>query len=506
MKIIAAFAPSQDVRDRFFSTTPTSLGWALAPLISAIDAGLIEGVEYVSKIYDPLRVYPGIWNDCRTLFEDERPDILLLSSTYDSHNSARIIAATARRVNPDILIIYGGPHVNEVASPKVVAAMPQIYPFNENGNPFDILIRGNAELVLVQLVQECARLGAAAILPRFLTTLEARQRFASVPGRFEIHVSGRGLDRTIIASSGIVLDLSSLPVMPRKMFGNNLDLYGFSCFRSSDGNGRGKLLPSVSTLLHRGCKSYCIFCSERGNYEERDLDHIAAELDGLVRDGIKGVFFDDSTLGDHEGFDEILMVLKSFPLQYGSLNRFDELSDPKRVELLAESGFVYQYCSVEQFDDVVLKSSAKGQRIDQIRMGVDNLERSGIRLGTSLLFGLPSETISSIDRTIDFISSVDDRGILDCLSTSLYSFHPNTPLTLGTNEGKQMHPILKYDCEPPNLGSPWDSFEEGQWYHPSWVTLDRVVFVEERVQHRLGHRMVRNMRKDGVSLTEIRQG
>jgi len=285
--------------------------------------------------------------------------------------------------------------------------------------------------------------------------------------------------------------------MPRKLFGYDLDLYGFSCFRGELGDGSTILLPSTSTMLHRGCRSFCIFCSERGGYLARRPDHIAAELDELVKAGIKGVFFDDSTLGDHEGFDELLSCLQSFPLQYGSLNRFDVLSNPRFVEKLAEAGFVYQYCAIEQFDSTVLKQNAKGQDLDAIQRGVANLTAAGIQLGTSLLFGLRGETKDSINTTLDFVAALNKLGILSCVSMSLYSYHPNTPLTLGTKEGRATHGLLRYDCEPPNKGEPWNSFEEGQWFHPSWLTEERVNAIRLLAEERIGSKLVRNMKKDG---------
>lgn len=499
MRVLAVFAPSQDEKDRFFSTTPTSLGWALAPLVAEIDRGDLPGVEYCSKIYDPLRVRPGIWEEFRALLQTEQPDILLISSTYDSHYSAIRLARIAKLFNPEMLVVYGGPHVDEVTSQQVIAAMPHIYPFNETNCPFDILISGNGELVLLWLVREFSSWRGSGFV-KHLGTQEARMSSACIPGNFEIHAKTDGVRVQVISSSGLPLDLSQLPLMPRKLFGSDMDLYGFSCFREVRDDGAVVLLPSTSTMLHRGCRNFCIFCSERGGYQSRQLDHISCELDELVKAGIRGVFFDDSTFGDHENFDELLACLRAFPLQYGSLNRFDALSDPHSVERLAESGFVYQYCAIEQFDSVVLKQNAKGQDLETIRRGIGNLTANGIQLGTSLLFGMRGETEDSINTTLDFVTALDMLGVLSCVSMSLYSYHPDTPLTLGTKEGKQMHSQLRFDGEPPHQGEPWNAFEEGLWFHPPWLTAERVDYVHRQAQERFSPRLVRNMRKDGGAL------
>lgn len=500
MKILVAFAPSQDTKDRFFSTTPTSLGWALAPLIKEIDQGNLPSMFYYQKIFDPLRIHAGIWDEFTALLKVEKPDILILSSTYDSHYSAIRLSVLAKRFNPGILVIYGGPHVDEVTSKEVIAAMPQIYPFNEPNCPFDILIKGDGELILLHLIRELSDRKTAKEFIEYLRTTKARMSIACVPGNFEVHVKTSETTTHVLSSSGLNLDLSALPFIPRKLFGNNLDIYGFSCFRQQDKDGGTILLPSVSTMLHRGCRSFCIFCSERGGYLSRNLEHIASELDGLVKSGIKGVFFDDSTLGDHEDLDELLACLQMFPLQYASLNRFDTLQDPLLVQKLAESGFVYQYCSIEQFDRHVLKNNGKGQSIEAIRRGVKNLADNGIQLGVSLLFGLQGETEDSVNTTLDFVAEIDKLGILSCVSLSLYSYHPNTPLTLGKKEGKSVHPLLSFNREPPNQGYPWNCFEEGQWFHPPWLSVKWVEYILSVAEERIGHKLVRNMEKDGYIL------
>lgn len=497
MKILASFAPSQDEKDRFFSTTPTSMGWVLAPLIAEIDNGNLPGVEYYPKIYNPLRIHQTIWEEFRALLEQEQPDILLLSSTYDSHFSAVRLATLAKQFNPEILVVYGGPHIDEVTSQQVIAVMPQVYPFNEPVCPFDILVSGDGEMVLLRLVQEFIYRKMVVDLINYLNTQDARASFACIPGTFEVHVRTKDTHISIISDSGLPLDLSQLPLIPRKLFGYDLDLYGFSCFRERRDGSTMTLLPSTSTMLHRGCRRLCIFCSERGGYRARRLDHISMELDELVKAGIKGVFFDDSTFGDHEGFDDLLACLRNFPLQYGSLNRFDALTDPRFVEKLAESGFVYQYCAIEQFDSVVLKQNAKGQGLEAIRRGVANLTANGIQIGTSLLFGLRGETEDSINTTLDFVAALDKLSSLSCVSMSLYSYHPNTPLTLGTKEGKLMHSLLHFDQEPPNKGKPWNLFEEGQWFHPSWLTVERVAYIYQQAQALVRSKLVRNMTKDG---------
>jgi radical SAM superfamily enzyme YgiQ (UPF0313 family) len=497
MKVLAAFAPSQDTKDKFFTTAPTSLGWAIALLVHDIDLGIIENVEYVPKIFDPLREDENTWSQYQALLSRELPDVIILSSTYDSHFSAVRMARLAKKHNSEIIVIYGGPHVKEATNLLVVKNMPQIYPFNEAYSPFDFLIDGDGEYILRQLVMDAAKYKNLSDLIKYLESDLGKPKYLELPGKARVHFKKSDLSIEILSTSMQPLNLHKLPSMPRKMFGEKMSLYGFSCFTEINENGEKILLPSTSTMLHRGCKAGCIYCSERGGFNQRSIDSILQELYDLKKQGYKGVFFDDSTLGDHEGFETLLLEMGEVGLKYGSLNRFDKLQDLAYVDSLSKAGFVYQYCSIEQFDNSVLKSNAKGQGVSQIEAGINNLEKAGIDLGVSLLFGLRSETKDSIYKTLEYTAKKVQKRVISCASMSLYTYHPNTPLTLRLPEGKAMHKVLRYDCEPPNLGTPWNNFEEGQWYHPSWVTEEKVQWISDLSNQIISSKLVRNMKKDG---------
>lgn len=505
-RILTAMAPTSDEADRYFSTTATSVLWAFALLINDIDKGLFPRVNYVPRLYDPLRVKEKTWENFKSELEGEKPNVLALASTYDSHHNARTMCHIAKQMNPDLITIYGGPHIKEVAKDIVVQRIPQIYPFNEANPPLDFLVEGDGEFVLRELVSDIENYrGNLTDLKNFLGSDEGRQKYSKLPGKSRVHFKDRDNQVVKISTSNKPLRLSELPTMPRHLVDKNpLDLYGFSCFYERGANGQTVLLPSTSTLLHRGCQSGCYFCSERGGFNQRSVNHIVGELEDLQAKGIKGVFFDDSTVGDHRGFyDRLLPALQELGIQYASLNRFDKLQNPENVYKMRKAGWVYQYCSIEHLSDEVLKMSNKRQGIKEIETGISNMERIDMKLGVSLLFGLRRETENSIRRTLEFTAKYVDSGLISCVSMSLLSFHPGTPQTLVTPEGTSIHSKMRFDMDAPLTGEPWDQFEEGRWYHPEWVTEDRVRFISELANSLMGYKLVRNMRKDGVLYKDI---
>jgi radical SAM superfamily enzyme YgiQ (UPF0313 family) len=126
----------------------------------------------------------------------------------------------------------------------------------------------------------------------------------------------------------------------------------------------------------------------------------------------------------------------------------------------------------------------KFQTTSHIIRGMRNLADFDFTLGVSLLYGLPYETEESIQATLDFTKEWVERGVIKLVSESVLSFHPGTP------EGRDKN--YSFDRTPPNLGYPWNRFEEGQWYHPDHVTPQYLEKILIASQERFSYALVRN--------------
>ena len=131
--------PSQDSSDRFFGW-PTSLLYAIAPTIQAINEGKIN-LTYVQKIFEPIWYIEGvnsegIKNNLHELLEKERVDIICASATYDSLYPTLQLFAKAKKVNPHLTTILGGPHFDEVHNIKLndVQRTPHLIDFGIAGD------------------------------------------------------------------------------------------------------------------------------------------------------------------------------------------------------------------------------------------------------------------------------------------------------------------------------------------------------------------------------------
>jgi hypothetical protein len=77
-----------------------------------------------------------------------------------------------------------------------------------------------------------------------------------------------------------------------------------------------------------------------------------------------------------------------------------------------------------------------------------------------------------------------DKGTIVLVSESILSFHP------GTGIGK--HIRLDFNRTPPNIGYPYNKFEEGQWYHPKHVNQAYLEKILQLSEERFKEVMVRN--------------
>jgi len=384
-----------------------------------MDKGTIDA-SYVRRIYHPVNFKSGV-SEQELLETIERGEVnmLCMSMTYDSYFIALQLARAAKNLNPELVTVFGGPHIDEVYDRKVMRVMPQLAVLPKHNDVVDFVVAGEGEMILLEIIKDSVQTKDPLSLKKRIS--EKAQSYCSLQGKGKIIFSNDTGSTDTIETNGEILSLEKLPLRRRDLADDEHD-FGFTCFKDEG----GRLVKSTSAMTHRGCKGMCIFCSEAEPYHHRSVDHLLFEIERLKSEGYRGVFFDDSTFHDYEEIDELIECLGNTNLQFGGLTRFDKLQDSQQVRKLAESGFVYFYCAVEQYDDLSLKKMGKQMRILQIERALDNLKENEIHLGVSILFGFPFETKKSIEDTLTFVARKCKEGYIDYVSMSLLTFHPKT--------------------------------------------------------------------------------
>jgi|GEM_PF-3366646 len=450
---------SQDPSDRFFGW-PTPLLYAIAPTVDAIRSSALE-LSVKSRVFEPLWYVEGENSNAikkEFLSEIEGGDIVCASAIYDSLYPTLQLFEAAKKKNPEIITILGGAHFDEIHD------IPRFS--HEIGIPrlVDFAIAGDGEYALKALLEAISNGSFSEFKP------------SEIQGQAWI-CGGDGVYKTRFD----MLNLDKLPFMPIEMANDEWHKNDYDIFADEKGN----ILPTVQIIAARGCPYKCNFCSEAlAQANPRSEEKIVEELMLRKEQGYKAAFFDDSTFGTYPRLLNLLGKLEKIGLAFGCLNRFNLLTNPKIVEAYVRAGFRYVYCSIEQFDETALKAMNKGQKIRHIEESLKLLEQNGIAVGTSLLYGLANEKKESVEASLDFVQKWVGRGVIKLVSESILSFHPGTP------EGKEVRG--GFNRTPPNLGWPFNAFEEGQWYHHKHVTKDYLAGILEKSEQRFKHAMVRH--------------
>src|SRR4051812_3550571 len=104
--------------------------------------------------------------------------------------------------------------------------------------------------------------------------------------------------------------------------------------------------PGAEAEASRGCPYRCTFCAKenfRDGYRRRDLDVLTAEIDGLLRHGVRYIYFIDEIFLPNR---PLLDFLAQRDVQFGMQTRID-LWKPEMLEALGRAGCVSIEAGVE---------------------------------------------------------------------------------------------------------------------------------------------------------------
>ncbi|MDH3204708.1 MAG: radical SAM protein, partial [Nitrosopumilus sp.] len=266
----------------------------------------------------------------------------------------------------------------------------------------------------------------------------------------------------------------------------------FPIFKDSENN---QLLTAHINTSH-ACPFSCHFCSESSkvvgqllSFDNKKELYKSLILENLSY-GAESFFFDDSVLcaGDIKKIHTLLdsfIELKNLSssntskLNQGIKNRLNKLQwgaqftvdflviihDAQTIKQLLikmkKAGCNYIYIGLESLstqviDKVQKNLQRKGDWLNKVRQALTMLHDAEIRVGTSLLFGLPGETMDSINETIDRVSNFINQNLIYIASPNIVTYHPNTELSIIDGVAGS----LNYFKLPNKVSPPYSFFEE----------------------------------------------
>jgi magnesium-protoporphyrin IX monomethyl ester (oxidative) cyclase len=314
------------------------------------------------------------------LIEEEilsrKPDIVGVAGPFTSQidNTLKVVDL-AKKVNPKILTVVGGPHVSTV--PKE---------FLEEAKKVDIAVTGEGEYALLEIAQYS----------------EAKKPLDKILG-----IAYRQNDVVI--------------VNPRRPFLDNLDELPYPAYHLVDmdhylGNKkigyRSFQNRAISMVTSRGCPFNCCFCavhlhmgkSFRAHSADYVLNHIQHVVDTY---GVKNIFFEDDNLTfDLKRFEAICdgLIQRKIKVGWETPNgvRADRLNMPL-LKKMKHSGAVSIFVGVESGDQEILnKVVCKSLDLNRVVEFAKNAKQIGLKTGAFYIIGFPGEKKENMQSTVDF--------------------------------------------------------------------------------------------------------
>lgn len=358
-------------------TFPTSLGMLASYLMSSG----IENVNIIDEQIHPL----DNGNLSNLIMGLQKPRIIGISVLTLNCGRAYELAGEIKKIYQESTIVLGGIHPT-VVTDEVLAK-----------EGIDIVIRGEGEETFKELAQ----------------LILGRKDYKNIQG-ISYKQNGKCVhnpDRPLIQ------DLDLIPPFPYFMFEKDLDKY-----------------PNFSGIFgSRGCPYQCSFCSSRSisgkKYRYHSVERIIHEIKTLVRRYKQESIFlmDDNIAVNRKHFKELCSMVVKEGLHkdaffHGSL-RGDNAADDV-LDMAYKANFRILYYGLETGSEDLMATINKGETVAAVGDAIRRSARKGFSVGTTIIFGLPTETRKDRYNTIKFVKSLP----LASVRFNTLTPYPGTPV------------------------------------------------------------------------------
>ncbi len=338
------------------------------PLGLAYLGAVLERAGHRVKIIDYTARYP--YPPLPDILKEFHPDLIGLTATTPSFESASRMAKELRARAPSARILLGGAHVTCAAE----AAMGCGF--------FDVGVLGEGEDTIVELAEHLSE-GS-------FTGLEEVRGI--------IYPHGKEFRRT--PSRPFIQDLDSLPY-PAYHLLPSLDHYHPT-------PASYRKLPVGIMMTSRGCPFQCTFCDRSifGNITRfHGTERVLAEVEWMLNDlGAQEIrFFDDTFTLKRDRAAAICAGLRERGLKFPwtCLTAVKAVT-PELLKEMKAAGCWQVLYGLESGDDRMLKLLGKGNSVEANRNAVRWAKEAGLEIRGDFIVGTPGETMESLEKTLQF--------------------------------------------------------------------------------------------------------
>lgn len=354
----------------------------------------------------------------RRRIQEARPDVVGVTAMTFTILDVMEVCRIARSVDPDIVVVLGGPHVH-------------IFPMETIALPFvDVIVVGEGEVTFKELMDS---LRDPAALRR-------------VPG-----IVFKDADGTPVStgSRALLEDLDRLPFPAR-------DLTPHLKYRHL----MARRQPITTMFTSRGCPYKCTFCDRPHlgkSFRARSAANVVDEMEEIVGLGIReALIYDDTFTISKRRVVDICdeIIRRGLRLGWDVRARVNTVDEPLLAKMKA-AGCERIHYGVEVGNDRMMKVLKKGLTISQVERGFRMTRDAGIETLAYFMIGNPTETRQDVMDTIALSRRLDP----DYIHLTILTPFPATEVYLeGMRQG-----VIKSDYWREFAANPRFDFEPQYW-------------------------------------------
>jgi radical SAM superfamily enzyme YgiQ (UPF0313 family) len=480
---------------------------------------------------------PRVWNEdikeyfVNVVLKNVQPKVVLISSVSPAHRYALDIARTVREHLPGCLIILGGRHADETIRLEPVTQELALQPSSTLSKIAD----GSIDLVVDFIIAGESYYALDVLMKAISLAMDIPSKTVNVTSVLDMLADFSPLlgpvpGQAIIVApypetihywpiTGYKIDLSALP-SPYKAFAIRAR---FPIFESD-----GHISRTAHFMVTNACPYHCSYCSEGSSvvgsfnsFKDESLGQAIERMLEYIQYGAEAIFFDDSIFwGGNVGLiinfcrewikiraeaawesaPEVTLLGRKLDrrrllsVQWGAQLTVDFLAGRRPevamiiLDTMRQAGCTYLYIGIESMSEAIIKNvhkniSRKRPWGERVRLALGQARHAGIRVGSSILFGLEGETQETIEETIEKVEELLAEDLISIASPNILTYHPATEITALHHKGKEL------DYHSPNLQNrpPYTYFEEA---FPAVVskhlTEEQIWHIHEQTRKRWG--------------------
>jgi len=299
-----------------------------------------------------------------------KPDILgLYIATYRSENALELMR-TAKKINPDIKTVCGGPHSSMVAEQLV------------QNDCVDVVVCGEGEITIKEVAN----------------TIEQGDSLTGVKGV----VYQKGNEVMVNEPRPLIEDLDSLPLPARNLFDRDR-------YRLMDH------LNIATVVSSRGCTYGCNYCTVPALYgnrwRARSPENVVDEMEHVQKKYNPDIlmFLDDNFDSDEDRVWDICDEIENrdIELTWGCLSGGLQDGKPELTKRMSEVGCKVIGYNLETGSQKSIDTLNRGVSLQQAKEALELSGELGMIRILNIVIGFPGETEEDIRKSIQFAKDVN---------------------------------------------------------------------------------------------------